>query len=98
MKLELKHLTCYLPYRLNFYADNQHWELTSINYIDPNYPIWANNYWDEITLKYYPLINRKDNACGRGFAIEEIKPILRPLSDLTKEEEKEIHSKCPNLL
>lgn len=57
---------------------------------------------------YLPYGLKIRNVLGKGstwtltrFNIEQFsdddKPILRHLSDLTKEEEKEIHSKCPNL-
>lgn len=85
MKLELKHIVPYLPHELKFCALNDIWQITTINYIDPNYQVWANNYWDKKKLKYYPLINVKDSTVGRGFNVKNIKPLLRPLSSLAKE-------------
>ena len=83
MKLELKHLSAYLPYGLKFRARGEVWEITSINTLD-EFPIWAHNYWDEEKLVYYPSINRKGNFQGKGYRLSKIKPILRPLSDLKK--------------
>lgn len=85
----LRIYSMYLPYGLRFNAEDKVWELTSINFIDPNYQIWANNYWNEEKLKFYPEINVKDNSIGRGFSVNEVKPILRSLSDLTKDIEHE---------
>lgn len=83
-KLELKHLAPYLPYNLLFVAEAKTWQLTCISTVQ-EYPIWAENRWDEDKLTFNPRINVKSTDSGRGFLLSEIKPILRPLSDLTKE-------------
>lgn len=62
MKLELKHLSPYLPYGLKIFS-----EITEENY----------------TLIHYNSM--LDNNIEAVLKIEWYKPILRPLSDLTKE-------------
>ena len=79
MKLELKHLTYYLPYGLkmiclNYYEEEdipyQKWLLSSLSVND-----FDNRELDEWW-----------NEQGDNFYVNsEFKPILRPLSDLTKE-------------
>jgi len=84
MKLELKHLASYLPYGLKFRAKAEVWEMTCLYTLD-EYKVWAHNYWDKDKLLYYPALNRKSDFQGKGYRLSQIKPILRPLSDLTKE-------------
>lgn len=67
MKLELKHLTAYLPYKLKCQWNNIPYELISLRSNDRSQLI--DFYTDEVY----------------GVKLEFIKPILRPLSDLTKE-------------
>lgn len=81
--LKINHLAPYLPYELLFLANNEIWQLTTIEF-KSNYPIWANNYWNEKKLCFFPEINKKDARSGQGFKLKKIKPILRPLSDLFK--------------
>ena len=84
MKLELKHLASYLPYGLKFRAKAEVWEMTCLYTLD-EYKVWAHNYWDKDKLLYYPALNRKSDFQSKGYRLSQIKPILRPLSDLTKE-------------
>jgi hypothetical protein len=74
MKLELKHLAAYLPYGLKFKTDFDHirYQMTGLDIIR-----------SVVTLK---AINNAKNS--KKIAIKKLgsnKPILRPLSDLTKE-------------
>ena len=73
MKLELKHLAPYLPYRVKLNLTRRLFERTNVdirncdfrhNYTTNELYLWHN----EVTYGWH-----------------EIKPILRPLSDLTKE-------------
>jgi len=72
MKLEIKHLTGYLPYglkaKMNIFGDNQ----------------------TEVVIEGLSTIGEVElsgirTTVNEFFDISEIKPILRPLSDLTKE-------------
>lgn len=83
-KLEIKHLATYLPYCLRFMAKGDIWEMNRIDNLD-TYTVWACIIWDTKKLAYIPEINHKALYCGHGFQLKEVKPILRPLSDLTKE-------------
>ena len=83
MKLELKHIAPYLPFSLRFKAKNDVWEMTEIN-TTSQWKVWAGTEWCCKDLKFKPPINCKDNAKGYGFELHEVKPILRPLSDLDK--------------
>lgn len=65
MKLELKHLAPYLPYKINYIDDKG--VKTSMNTIDFG-------------------CNLVNMGWGNALEPKEIKPILRPLSDLTKGE------------
>jgi len=79
MKLEIKHLSPYLPYGLKI----------------ANKSIKKS----EGILSVYIMEINNDNDKGIEnvlFGANQI-PILRPLSDLTKEEKKEMHSRHPNL-
>jgi len=62
MKLELKHLSPYLPYNLNMILKKDEWMEWKVQEIKPLRVLWFN-----------------DNQESIGY-----KPILRPLSDLTK--------------
>lgn len=73
MKLELKHLAPYMPYKLYCQTlDKKEGHLTKKELIE----ISQNKVKVEL-MKGFPL---------RVLKFNEIKPILRPLSDLTKEE------------
>ena len=67
MKLELKDLAPYLPYKLEILCD----------------------YGCDELLRYYLSGIHSDNTIfdseGEDFTLEDIKPILRPLSDLTED-------------
>lgn len=64
MKLEIKHLSVYLPYGLKFKTNTGWCTLLTINYDDN-------------------LINE---SYEETYDLKDIKPILRPLSDLYKED------------
>jgi hypothetical protein len=70
MKLELKHLAPYLPYGLKFY-DNNIKECSTLFSIDFN-----DKYFSCLADDNYEVYNSDEY---------DYKPILRPLSDLTKE-------------
>lgn len=78
MKLELKHLTPYLPYELKVQGSEQiqeegkePWDLTTIHKIKT------------MTGIISEMAVFDNSLCGN--LIQDVKPILRPLSDLTKE-------------
>lgn len=74
MKLELKHPTPYLPHNLQVLHDGIIWKLFSI--ATENIPL----------EKGHLVIGLFHEHHGHNdVALDEIKPILRPLSDLTKE-------------
>lgn len=85
MKLELKHLAAYLPYELNVSYEKKtllgklvNDKISTIGTIDcTKYLAWT---YDGKFLSQFDIV-------GKGFNMDEIKPILRPLSDLTKEVE-----------
>lgn len=87
MKLEIKHLAGYLPCGLMALVTDQRF----------------NNgfaFLDKITGIYEDLVTFNDSPDWYFDSDEndtEIKLALRPLSDLTEEEKKEIHSRHPNL-
>ncbi len=72
MKLELKHLAPYLPYGLKFIHDEEPtpYLLMKLGLKTDQNPLWIEGYNGEFEISVFP---------------EGCKPILRPLSDLTKE-------------
>ena len=83
MKLELKHLTPYLPYKLGFMLSD-----IGIFNIDSEYQKPSEAY-EKLKLTNILISDRieveleHENGWSIGFIeLEEIKPILRPLSDL----------------
>ena len=92
MKLELKHLTPYLPYglRIRTYKAEKVFRELKMNIL---------GVFDlELNCSWLSILEKKDNLCSKEIVdfpkivtfseYEEnrlIKPILRPLSDLTKE-------------
>jgi hypothetical protein len=71
MKLELKHLASYLPHNLSIIIDdNAIRDMVGLDF--DTYTLW---------VKY----ERKHNDIGGAVPINRVKPLLRPLSDLTKE-------------
>lgn len=70
MQLELKHLAAYLPYGLKLISESEH-ESSEPNIYDLNSI--------DVGVK---MVNF---GWGAAKELTEIKPILRPLSDLTKE-------------
>ena len=95
MKIELKHLAPYLPYELTFVIENEtefstngfDVEFDNDNYI-PNgvYQLtginYANSYLPDCVM--YKAIHHTDTSRDGYAQITDTKPILRPLSDLTK--------------
>lgn len=86
MKLELKHLAPYLPYELKVKTKIGNLILCQLN----NSTKW--NAWfyfcrnSKNKNQLYNFNNLKNaDGIGRGFLLKEITPILRPISDLTKE-------------
>ena len=81
MKLELKHIAPYLPYDIKFTQNEM--EYTAFGYATSWYNENGSTYIKGrylIPSKVYP-----DNVFTHSFIIDCIKPILRPLTDLTKE-------------
>lgn len=81
MKLELEHLAPYLPYKVKF--------MSEFDIIDPNQKnnkkwVMSGVFFD---MQCYWILAGFRNS--RSYPIETVKPILRPLSDLTKEIEHE---------
>jgi len=75
MKLELKHLTPYLIYKLSILQESK------INSKEPNI----------CELKSIDTcVNMINFGHGNALELHEFKPILRPLSDLTKEEKEQL--------
>lgn len=75
MKLELKHWLSYLPYKVKFYDERAEiiWRLLSFDL-----------YGGDITFyRRFSVDKTSINYLNEDFSF--IKPILRPLSDLTKE-------------
>jgi hypothetical protein len=87
MKLELKHLSGYLPYGLNIKILNYQCDYVGIEY-------------SEITGYYFIgsslHVNYKGGSTGKS--IDIFRPILRPLSDLTKEIEVSGEKFVPNYI
>jgi len=71
--MELKHLAAYLPYGVKV-------DLTRKNYERKNVKLFGSVFGYNETTKEYWILKE-----GVTYAIEHIKPNLRPLSDLTKE-------------
>lgn len=71
-------------HNLRFTYKGEEFQLTEIKVIE-QYPIWACVKWNEDTLAYEPSINKKPHILGKGFRLDQIIPLVRPLSDLTKE-------------
>lgn len=85
-KLKLWQVAAYLPYDLQFMHNGEIWLMTSIQRIQ-RYPVWAECRWDEKKLEYFPETNNKrDGYLGKGFYLGSIKPILKPLNDLSVRE------------
>lgn len=86
MKLELKHLAPYLPYKLKVKTKIGNLILCQLN----NSTKW--NAWfyfcrnSKNKNQLYNFNNLKNaDGIGRGFLLKEITPILRPISDIEKE-------------
>ena len=86
-KLELKDIIGYLPYGMLFQEQGYHTilRMDSIESRNCN-EIWANQKYikglgKDINDINYPYLSA-NNCIGKGFKLKEIKPILRPMSDL----------------
>ena len=86
-KLELKDIIGYLPYGMLFQEQGYHTilRMDSIESRNCN-EIWANQKYikglgKDINDINYPYLSA-NNCSGQGFKLKEIKPILRPMSDL----------------
>lgn len=85
-ELQLKHLAPYLPYDLKFWnKDRVILRMDKLSRID--YNVWAyvrdvNGQADENDFNYKHFSSL--SCCGRGHYLKQIKPILRPMSDLSK--------------
>ena len=77
MQLELKHLAPYLPYGLEVEHEGHIAVIVSL-YLPAGHP---NNH--DLWIVSMEDKNDRELSCGVNF--KEIQPILRPLSDLTKE-------------
>lgn len=79
MKLELKHLAPYLPYGLQVNANNSDLHIENFTGEISSWEYYNTrfNVWNEYKIKSHMV------------SIESIKPILRPISSMTKEEAKE---------
>ena len=76
MKLELKHLAPYLPYGLQVNANNSDLHIENFTGEISSWEYYNTrfNVWNEYKIKSHMV------------SIESIKPILRPISSMTKEE------------
>ena len=86
-KLELKDIVSYLPYGMLFEEQKDHTVLRMDSIESRNcYEIWAAQKYirgvgKDVNDINYPYLSAK-NCSGQGFKLKEIKPILRPMSDL----------------
>lgn len=85
-KLELRHLSGYLPYGLKARIEDY-----KCNYVGREFDeVIGFHQWDKNGLLWSVLTDG-----GANPSIEKIKPILRPLSDLTKEIEVNVEKFIP---
>lgn len=83
MALELKHLAAYLPYNLKCRTEWGIMELSSLKNIKKEVKVWFET--SRFSKNFNNAILRKNNCVGRGFHLSQVKPVLRPLTDLIKE-------------
>ena len=82
--LKLSDIACYLPYGLKMQVKNLGiLELTDIS-LDKEYPCWFRTFGDYENPDFNYRILTHNNCIGKGYILSEIKPILRPISDLYK--------------
>jgi hypothetical protein len=71
--------------------------LNGLNITDSRYQVWFYCRWDDKKNCYLPKRNAeilgKQSMVGKAFKYSEIKPILRPLSDVSDKEWDEIEEK-----
>lgn len=85
-ELQLKHLAPYLPYELKFInKDGVILRMDALYSMD--YNVWAYTRYikgerdeNDINSKYFS----SQNCSGGGYYLKQVKPILRPMSDLSK--------------
>lgn len=77
MKLELKHLAAYLPYGLEIQVDTTFWHEKREAFLAVLIGIFD---FETLTVKY---VDEYDTTYSSN--IGDFKPILRPISDLTKQ-------------
>jgi hypothetical protein len=92
---EEKNLKDYLPFYIGCECQTPLgiMELSSID-IHDQYPVWFRymGRFGQYTPKLNYEVLSKHGLRGRAFYFNEVKPLLRPLSDLTKEEAKAVGS------
>jgi hypothetical protein len=94
-KLKFENVSPYLPYGLKCMYKNEVFEMTSlfrpsklsINHLfyKKVWPVWA----DDSSEFNHDYLHKK-SCCGKGHSLKDIKPILRPLSDLLNPEFRQI--------
>lgn len=82
--LLLKDLSLRLPYNMKFQSSLGIMEMNELN-IGMNYPVWANTHGSEKKPDFNYKTLKSIPCSGHGFKLEEIKPVLFPIDDLTEE-------------
>ena len=85
--MKLEHLAPYLPYGLKCRTKIGDLFLNRLTNCE-TFKAWFVYTYDSknnLVKHNYEANTSNDNTCGKGFRLNEIKPILRPLTDLTKE-------------
>ena len=88
-KLELKDIVSYLPYGMLFQEQRDHAVLRMDSIESRNcHEIWAIQKYlrglgKDVNDINYPYLSAK-NCSGQGFRLGDIKPIIHPVSDMTK--------------
>ena len=88
--MKLEHLAPYLPYGLKCRTKIGDLFLNRLTNCE-TFKAWFVYTYDSknnLVKHNYEANTSNDNTCGKGFRLNEIKPILRPLTDLTKEIER----------
>ena len=83
MALEIKHLAAYLQYNLKCRTEWGIMELSSLKNIKKEVKVWFET--SRFSKNFNNAILRENNCVGRGFHLSQVKPVLRPLTDLIKE-------------
>jgi hypothetical protein len=96
MKLELKHLAAYLPYGLKLYIEcNSEFDTNGFDHEFDENPIFIDGIREMTGINYensflpdcimFKEVTKTNQSRDGYVQIENVKPILRPLSDLDKE-------------